>query len=278
MRHFPAPTTPDRITSVNGVGDTFLGVLIAGLAKGCTLDEPLISIAQEAACLTLGSSESVSPLLGRLKAKLRGLVLSTPQKPNDDVMSSTTTRSDDSNQANLTLERSVMQELKDFVVSLQQKPAQLTGEHGPAQESSATMPAQGVSSIFPSMLDIATKPSGDTAVPSRAPMEDSDDFHAYMSGSWSGETTQTKKMHGQDVKDTLSEQKQEIGHCHSPAELELGYESNMIQKVSLPEPKGGTRRSEGQDTKMQSLEGKDPLEFLGKFTHNIDPNDNPPTS
>ena len=65
MRLFPAVQKVDDVVSVNGVGDTFLGVLVAGLAKGINL-ERMINVAQKAAVMTLRSSEAVSPQLGNL--------------------------------------------------------------------------------------------------------------------------------------------------------------------------------------------------------------------
>lgn len=70
MRLFPAAEEVQDIVSVNGVGDTFLGVLIAGLAKGGKT-ENLVDVAQKAAILTLKSREAVSPDLGWLEGKLR---------------------------------------------------------------------------------------------------------------------------------------------------------------------------------------------------------------
>ena len=60
-----------RIVSVNGVGDTFLGVIVAGLAR----EKPkevveLINIAQRASVLTLQSAEAVSPAIEELKDAL----------------------------------------------------------------------------------------------------------------------------------------------------------------------------------------------------------------
>ncbi|KIN04704.1 hypothetical protein OIDMADRAFT_142545 [Oidiodendron maius Zn] len=75
MRHFPAVEVVEDVVSVNGVGDTFLGVLVAGLAKGLTLDERLIETAQRGAVMTLRSKESVSPTLGLLQGKLDELAL-----------------------------------------------------------------------------------------------------------------------------------------------------------------------------------------------------------
>ncbi|OLN88508.1 Pseudouridine-metabolizing bifunctional protein [Colletotrichum chlorophyti] len=75
MRLFPpAETVPvEDIVSVNGVGDTFLGVMIAGLSKGGKVED-LIDVAQKAAVLTLKSHESVSPDLGRLDGVLKAAV------------------------------------------------------------------------------------------------------------------------------------------------------------------------------------------------------------
>jgi pseudouridylate synthase / pseudouridine kinase len=66
MRLFPAAERVDNVVSVNGVGDTFFGTLVAGLAKGGKI-ENVIGVAQKAAVLTLRSSESVSPDLRRLE-------------------------------------------------------------------------------------------------------------------------------------------------------------------------------------------------------------------
>lgn len=75
MRLFPAVEVVEDVVSVNGVGDTFLGVLVAGLAKGLKLDEKLIETAQRGAVMTLRSKESVSPKLGLLKDRLDELAL-----------------------------------------------------------------------------------------------------------------------------------------------------------------------------------------------------------
>ncbi|KAK5119494.1 hypothetical protein LTR85_007594 [Meristemomyces frigidus] len=74
MRLFPAVETvkAEDVVSVNGVGDTFAGTLIAGLAKrgtGARVEE-LVDLAQRAAVLTLKSTESVSPGLGTLRLLL----------------------------------------------------------------------------------------------------------------------------------------------------------------------------------------------------------------
>ncbi|KAI1143579.1 Indigoidine synthase A like protein-domain-containing protein [Hypoxylon sp. FL0543] len=57
MRLFPVVEEVDDIVSVNGVGDTFLGVLVAGLAQGGSV-ENLVDIAQKGAVLTLRSPQS----------------------------------------------------------------------------------------------------------------------------------------------------------------------------------------------------------------------------
>ncbi|KAI0898265.1 Indigoidine synthase A like protein-domain-containing protein [Annulohypoxylon nitens] len=69
MRLFPAAEEVDNIVSVNGVGDTFLGVLIAGLAQGGRT-ENILNVAQKGAVLTLRSSQSVSEDLGILRGEL----------------------------------------------------------------------------------------------------------------------------------------------------------------------------------------------------------------
>ncbi len=74
MRLFPAVEVVEDVVSVNGVGDTFLGVLIAGLAKGLQLDEKLIDVAQRGAVMTLRSNAAVSPRLSELTAELDELV------------------------------------------------------------------------------------------------------------------------------------------------------------------------------------------------------------
>ncbi|KAI1208878.1 Indigoidine synthase A like protein-domain-containing protein [Annulohypoxylon truncatum] len=74
MRLFPAIEEVDDIVSVNGVGDTFLGVLIAGLAQGGRA-ENILNIAQKGAVLTLRSPESVSEDLGTLRGELSAAVI-----------------------------------------------------------------------------------------------------------------------------------------------------------------------------------------------------------
>ena len=64
----PVAGLPERdIVSVNGVGDTFLGALIASMQQTDKGIEELIDVAQEAAVLSLQSAESVSPRLRELR-------------------------------------------------------------------------------------------------------------------------------------------------------------------------------------------------------------------
>jgi pseudouridine-5'-phosphate glycosidase/pseudouridine kinase len=72
MRLMPPATEvkQDHIVSVNGVGDTLLGVAVAGLARGRTLED-VLPIAQEAAVLTLKSPEAVSPQVRGIQDRLR---------------------------------------------------------------------------------------------------------------------------------------------------------------------------------------------------------------
>ena len=70
MRLFPSVETvsSSEIVGVNGVGDTFLGVLIAGLLK----EKPksivdLVDIAQTGSVMTLKSKEAVSPSISTLR-------------------------------------------------------------------------------------------------------------------------------------------------------------------------------------------------------------------
>jgi len=72
VRLFPTEKIlgPDEVVSVNGIGDTFVGALATGLAKGMRVQD-CVNFAQEAASLSLRSSESVSPQLTSLKGLLR---------------------------------------------------------------------------------------------------------------------------------------------------------------------------------------------------------------
>ncbi|KAK5149056.1 hypothetical protein LTR04_000140, partial [Oleoguttula sp. CCFEE 6159] len=67
----------EEIVSVNGVGDTFLGTLMAGLVgrrgekvSGAKRIEDLVGVAQMGSCFTLRSAEAVSPRLGELRREL----------------------------------------------------------------------------------------------------------------------------------------------------------------------------------------------------------------
>ncbi len=73
MRLYPPveKVSETDIVSVNGVGDTFLGVLIAGLAKQNPKDlADLVNIAQRGSVMTLKSSEAVSPEVSGLQSSL----------------------------------------------------------------------------------------------------------------------------------------------------------------------------------------------------------------
>ncbi|KAI0203916.1 Indigoidine synthase A like protein-domain-containing protein [Astrocystis sublimbata] len=69
MRMFPSVEQVTDVASVNGIGDTFLGTLVAGLAQGGKI-ENLINVAQKAAVLTLRSPQSVSEKLSSLEHEL----------------------------------------------------------------------------------------------------------------------------------------------------------------------------------------------------------------
>lgn len=69
MRYFPPVARVKDVVSVNGVGDTFLGTLVAGLAQGGRAED-LMDVAQKAAVMTLRSHESVSPDLARIEEEL----------------------------------------------------------------------------------------------------------------------------------------------------------------------------------------------------------------
>ena len=71
MRLFPAAAVvrQEEIVSVNGVGDTLLGIVMAGLVKGMPLED-VLPVAQEGAVLTLKSGSAVSPGVERLRVML----------------------------------------------------------------------------------------------------------------------------------------------------------------------------------------------------------------
>jgi pseudouridine-5'-phosphate glycosidase/pseudouridine kinase len=68
MRYFPTPESiPDgEIVSVNGVGDTFLGALLSRMIATQGSPEDAVDFAQQAAAMTLRSSQSVSAELRHL--------------------------------------------------------------------------------------------------------------------------------------------------------------------------------------------------------------------
>ncbi|AEO70420.1 uncharacterized protein THITE_2121851 [Thermothielavioides terrestris NRRL 8126] len=70
MRLFPAAERVADVVSVNGIGDTFTGVLVAGLAMGGKV-ERLIDVAQRAAVLTLQCEDAVSVEVASLKEDVR---------------------------------------------------------------------------------------------------------------------------------------------------------------------------------------------------------------
>ena len=73
MRLFPPVerVQNDCIVSVNGVGDTFLGVIIAGLVKEKPKGlEELVDVAQKGSVMTLKSKEAVSPQISTLYSAL----------------------------------------------------------------------------------------------------------------------------------------------------------------------------------------------------------------
>lgn len=73
MRLFPPVehVVDSHVQSVNGVGDTFLGVLVAGLLTKYPGEiESLIDIAQRGSVMTLKSKEAVSPEISNLRTLL----------------------------------------------------------------------------------------------------------------------------------------------------------------------------------------------------------------
>ena len=69
MRLYPPVETVESVVSVNGVGDSFLGVLMSGLVQGGRVEE-LIDVAQKGAVLSLKSHDSVSRSLSTLEDDL----------------------------------------------------------------------------------------------------------------------------------------------------------------------------------------------------------------
>jgi pseudouridine-5'-phosphate glycosidase/pseudouridine kinase len=67
MRQFPTTEIPyNKIVSVNGVGDTFLGALVSELVDSGKFIEETVDFAQGAAAMTLCSTEAVNPELRSL--------------------------------------------------------------------------------------------------------------------------------------------------------------------------------------------------------------------
>jgi pseudouridine-5'-phosphate glycosidase/pseudouridine kinase len=77
MRLYPAVEKVEDVVSVNGAGDTFLGVLVSGLAQGVRVDK-MINVAQQGAVMSLRSAEAVSPDLGRIQAMISQVVKASP--------------------------------------------------------------------------------------------------------------------------------------------------------------------------------------------------------
>lgn len=73
MRLFPpAAKVPEGdVVSVNGIGDTMLGTIMAGLVRGWEL-ERAIPVAQEASVLSLKSKEAVAPEVRRIARRWGG--------------------------------------------------------------------------------------------------------------------------------------------------------------------------------------------------------------
>ncbi|KAK7533354.1 Indigoidine synthase A like protein-domain-containing protein [Phyllosticta citribraziliensis] len=68
LRLFKPAMVVDKVTSVNGAGDTFTGVLISALADGKRIDDAIM-IAQAGAASTLMTDHAVSELLREFKDK-----------------------------------------------------------------------------------------------------------------------------------------------------------------------------------------------------------------
>lgn len=73
MRLFSPAERVEDVVSVNGVGDTFLGVMVSGLAQGGSV-ERLVDVAQQGAVMSLRCAESVSPRLSALQDKISQVV------------------------------------------------------------------------------------------------------------------------------------------------------------------------------------------------------------
>lgn len=73
MRLFSPAEKVEDVVSVNGVGDTFLGVMVSGLAQGGSV-EKLVDVAQQGAVMSLRCAESVSPKLPMLEEQISQIV------------------------------------------------------------------------------------------------------------------------------------------------------------------------------------------------------------
>ncbi|KOS16684.1 Pseudouridine-metabolizing bifunctional protein [Escovopsis weberi] len=74
MRLYPTVEEVKNVVSVNGVGDTFLGVVVSGLAQGGRV-EKLVDVAQRGAVYSLNHAGSVSPEVSILEDDLRKVAL-----------------------------------------------------------------------------------------------------------------------------------------------------------------------------------------------------------
>ncbi|KAI2635290.1 Indigoidine synthase A like protein-domain-containing protein [Xylaria nigripes] len=83
MRTFPAVEEVTDVVSVNGIGDTFLGTLVAGLAQGGKIHN-LIDVAQKAAVMTLRSPQD----------RQRDKTAMPPRRPDLSMDSETSSESD----------------------------------------------------------------------------------------------------------------------------------------------------------------------------------------
>ncbi|KAL7266985.1 hypothetical protein RUND412_010445 [Rhizina undulata] len=73
IKHYPVESVSGDIVSVNGVGDTFLGALLASIAKvGYEELGASVEMAQKAAVLTLMSREAVSRDIGKIEGGVKG--------------------------------------------------------------------------------------------------------------------------------------------------------------------------------------------------------------
>lgn len=81
MRLFPAVEQLQQVVSVNGAGDSFLGVLISGMAQGGRVQD-LVDVAQRGAVMSLRCQEAVSPELRLLQDSISMAVRKNCSKNN----------------------------------------------------------------------------------------------------------------------------------------------------------------------------------------------------